>query len=56
MQTGIYEGHQANAAFIVCGPPGFTTLALVNLGKQARKMYVRQRPVFCLKLITSLNR
>jgi hypothetical protein len=32
------EGHQANGAFVACGPPGFTALALINLGSQARKM------------------
>ena len=38
LQTGFMEGHQANGAFVVCGPPGFTALALINLGSQARKM------------------
>lgn len=38
MMTGIYDGHQANAAFIVCGPPGFTTLALIHLSEHAREM------------------
>ena len=33
------EGHQANGAFVACGPPGFTALALINLGSQARKMF-----------------
>ena len=37
-QTGFMEGHQANGAFVACGPPGFTALALINLGSQARKM------------------
>lgn len=32
------EGHQANGAFVACGPPGFTALALINLGAHARKM------------------
>ncbi|VDB92312.1 unnamed protein product [Peniophora sp. CBMAI 1063] len=30
--------HQANGAFVACGPPGFTALALINLGAQARKI------------------
>ena len=33
------EGHQANGAFVACGPPGFTALALINLGDKARQMY-----------------
>ncbi|KAI9448713.1 voltage-dependent anion channel-domain-containing protein [Lactarius psammicola] len=36
--TGFMEGHQANGAFVACGPPGFTALALINLGSQARKI------------------
>ncbi|KAF8756877.1 Voltage-dependent anion channel [Rhizoctonia solani] len=36
MTTGFMDGHQANGAFVACGPPGFTALALINLGKQAR--------------------
>ena len=32
------EGHQANGAFVACGPPGFTALALVNLGIRAREI------------------
>lgn len=40
LQTGFLEGHQANSAFIVCGPPGFTALALINLGAEARTMWV----------------
>lgn len=40
MTTGFMEGHQANGAFVACGPPGFTALALINLGKQARIMLV----------------
>lgn len=32
------EGHQANGAFVACGPPGFTALALITLGSHARKM------------------
>ncbi|KAI0082018.1 hypothetical protein K474DRAFT_1703482 [Panus rudis PR-1116 ss-1] len=31
MTTGFMEGHQANGAFVACGPPGFTALALINL-------------------------
>jgi len=38
MTTGFMEGHQANGAFVACGPPGFTALALINLGSQARKI------------------
>ena len=38
LQTGFMEGHQANGAFVACGPPGFTALALINLGSHARKM------------------
>ncbi|KAE9396128.1 hypothetical protein BT96DRAFT_966540 [Gymnopus androsaceus JB14] len=36
MSTGFLEGHQANGAFVVCGPPGFTALALLNLAGHAR--------------------
>ncbi|THH05433.1 hypothetical protein EW146_g9906 [Bondarzewia mesenterica] len=28
--TGLLDGHQANRAFVVCGPPEFTALALVR--------------------------
>ncbi|KAH9967578.1 voltage-dependent anion channel-domain-containing protein [Russula dissimulans] len=38
MTTGFMEGHQANGAFVACGPPGFTALALINLGSNARKI------------------
>ncbi|KAJ3790213.1 voltage-dependent anion channel [Lentinula aff. detonsa] len=38
MSTGFLEGHQANGAFVACGPPGFTALALLNLGDHARKI------------------
>ena len=34
------DGHQANGAFVACGPPGFTALALINLGSRAREMCV----------------
>ena len=44
---GIYDGHQANAAFIVCGPPGFTTLALIHLSEHARNMWVPTAPIIC---------
>ncbi len=37
-QTGFLEGHQANGAFVACGPPGFTALALIRLADQARTM------------------
>ncbi|KAI0027457.1 voltage-dependent anion channel [Vararia minispora EC-137] len=32
------DGHQANGAFVAAGPPGFTALALINLGKRAREI------------------
>ncbi|TFK95178.1 voltage-dependent anion channel-domain-containing protein [Pterulicium gracile] len=38
MTTGFLEGHQANGAFVVCGPPGFSALALLNLGARAREI------------------
>ncbi|KAI0071518.1 hypothetical protein K474DRAFT_611655 [Panus rudis PR-1116 ss-1] len=38
MMTGFLEGHQANGAFVACGPPGFTALALINLGKKAEEI------------------
>lgn len=37
------NGGQANGAFVACGPPGFTALALLNLGEQAQAMYVSFR-------------
>jgi len=36
MTTGFLEGAQASGAFVACGPPGFTALALINLGADAR--------------------
>lgn len=39
-QTGFLEGHQANGAFVACGPPGFTALALINLADRSQEMYV----------------
>jgi tellurite resistance protein TehA-like permease len=39
-QTGFLQGHQANGAFVACGPPGFTALALLKLGQQAQTMCV----------------
>ncbi|KAH8093113.1 voltage-dependent anion channel-domain-containing protein [Cristinia sonorae] len=39
MMTGFLDGHQANGAFVACGPPGFTALALINLGKNAREIF-----------------
>ncbi|EIM86417.1 uncharacterized protein STEHIDRAFT_121377 [Stereum hirsutum FP-91666 SS1] len=36
MTTGFLDGHQANGAFVAAGPPGFTALALINLGVHAR--------------------
>lgn len=38
MTTGFLDGHQANGAFVACGPPGFTALALINLGKRASEI------------------
>lgn len=38
LQTGFLHGHQANGAFIACGPPGFTALALIGLGRDAQVM------------------
>ncbi|KZT18856.1 hypothetical protein NEOLEDRAFT_89147 [Neolentinus lepideus HHB14362 ss-1] len=38
MTTGFLNGHQANGAFVACGPPGFTALALINLGKCAMEI------------------
>ena len=45
IRTGFMDGHQANVAFVACGPPGFTALALINLGKKAQEMYVKSREV-----------
>ncbi|KAH7341936.1 voltage-dependent anion channel [Rhizoctonia solani] len=39
--TGFMSGHQANGAFVACGPPGFTALALINLGASARDIFPR---------------
>jgi hypothetical protein len=44
MTTGFLDGHQANGAFVACGPPGFTALALIKLGQHAREMYVTLFP------------
>ncbi|KAG8708220.1 hypothetical protein FRC11_006666 [Ceratobasidium sp. 423] len=41
MTTGFMGGHQANGAFVACGPPGFTALALINLGASARDIFPR---------------
>ncbi|KAK7677832.1 hypothetical protein QCA50_019144 [Cerrena zonata] len=38
MTTGFLDGHQANGAFVACGPPGFTALALINLGRKAQEI------------------
>ncbi|KAK0205201.1 voltage-dependent anion channel [Desarmillaria ectypa] len=35
VMTGFLEGHQANSAFVACGPPGFTALSLINLADHA---------------------
>jgi tellurite resistance protein TehA-like permease len=50
MTTGFMDGHQANGAFVACGPPGFTALALLNLGARAREMYV-----FLLSFLQNLS-
>ncbi|EIM86418.1 uncharacterized protein STEHIDRAFT_57045 [Stereum hirsutum FP-91666 SS1] len=36
--TGFLDGHQANGAFVAAGPPGFTALALINLGARAQEI------------------
>jgi len=36
MTTGFLEGAQASGAFVACAPPGFTALALLNLGEHAK--------------------
>ncbi|KAF9019958.1 hypothetical protein BDZ89DRAFT_283291 [Hymenopellis radicata] len=38
MSTGFLDGHQANGAFVACGPPGFTALALIRLGERAQEI------------------
>ncbi|KAK7451701.1 hypothetical protein VKT23_012380 [Stygiomarasmius scandens] len=38
MITGFMDGSQANSAFVTCGPPGFTALALINLGVHAQEI------------------
>ncbi|KAH9856069.1 voltage-dependent anion channel-domain-containing protein [Lenzites betulinus] len=38
MTTGFLDGHQANGAFVACGPPGFTALALMKLGQNAAEI------------------
>ncbi|KAF9522586.1 voltage-dependent anion channel-domain-containing protein [Crepidotus variabilis] len=43
MMTGFLKGHQANGAFVACGPPGFTALALINLGDKARTILTHQK-------------
>ncbi|KAF8341352.1 voltage-dependent anion channel-domain-containing protein [Cantharellus anzutake] len=35
---GLLSGARANAAFVVCGPPGFTAAALIVLGSHARTL------------------
>ncbi|KAG0143471.1 hypothetical protein CROQUDRAFT_48789, partial [Cronartium quercuum f. sp. fusiforme G11] len=39
MQTGFMEGHQANGAFVAGGPPGFTAVALIGLGRLAPTIF-----------------
>ncbi|KAF8752864.1 Voltage-dependent anion channel [Rhizoctonia solani] len=41
MTTGFMSGHQANGAFVASGPPGFTALALINLGRSAKEILPR---------------
>jgi tellurite resistance protein TehA-like permease len=48
MTTGFLDGHQANGAFVACGPPGFTALVLLNLGDKARDMYVIHMLLICV--------
>ncbi|KAI0812459.1 voltage-dependent anion channel-domain-containing protein [Irpex lacteus] len=36
--TGFMDGAQATGAFVACGPPGFTALALIHLGEDAREI------------------
>jgi len=36
MTTGFLDGVQAPGAFVACGPPGFTGIALINLAAAAR--------------------
>lgn len=43
------EGHQANGAFVACGPPGFTALALITLGSHARKMLLVMFPPLSIR-------
>ncbi|CAA7261553.1 unnamed protein product [Cyclocybe aegerita] len=38
IMTGFMQGHQANGAFVACGPPGFTALVLINLGEKSRQI------------------
>lgn len=44
---GLLSSAQANAAFVACGPPGFTAAALILLGRHARNMSV----LYLMKLI-----
>ncbi|KAG0143898.1 hypothetical protein CROQUDRAFT_162666 [Cronartium quercuum f. sp. fusiforme G11] len=39
MQTGFMEGHQANGAFVMAGPPGFTAVALISLGRVVPEVF-----------------
>ncbi|KIY73632.1 hypothetical protein CYLTODRAFT_434029 [Cylindrobasidium torrendii FP15055 ss-10] len=41
MTTGFLDGHQANGAFVACGPPGFTGLALIELGTYTKEILPR---------------
>ncbi|THG98785.1 hypothetical protein EW026_g3460 [Hermanssonia centrifuga] len=48
MTTGFMNGGQANGAFVACGPPGFTALALLNLGEQAQAIIIPALMLFGL--------
>jgi len=43
MTTGFMDGHQANGAFVACGPPGFTALALINLADYSRDILTHRQ-------------
>ena len=55
-QTGFLEGHQANGAFVACGPPGFTALALINLADRSQEMYVLMTSQRHLRLILIIRK
>lgn len=49
------DGAQASGAFVACGPPGFTAIALINLADHAREMSVL-RPPSCRSFLTLISR